>query len=78
MIKMEDSIELRTVINPDDGDIYDFIQKIRKFLVTNSSSTIVRFILGRVAKIPFEEFINLVNAESDSGNTQEQSELIKS
>lgn len=69
---MENSIELRTVINPDEEEIYNFLLKVKNFLLTNSNSTLLRFILGRAAQIPFEEFINLVNPSSDPKKEKEK------
>ena len=56
---MDESIELRLIINPDDS-IYDFLKKIKEFLLTDSKSEILRFILNRASKIPLKDFINLV------------------
>lgn len=78
MIKMENAIELRAIINPDEEEIYPFVQKVKEFLITDSKSTILRFILSRVSKIPFEEFINIVKHSSDTPNKNKSSEKIAS
>lgn len=57
---MENSIELRLIINPNE-EIYEFLEKVKRFLITENKSHILRFILNRSSKIPFKEFINLVS-----------------
>lgn len=64
---MENSIELRLIINPNE-EIYEFLEKVKRFLITENKSHILRFILNRSSKIPFKEFINLVSIPDNKKN----------
>lgn len=70
---MEKSIEIRLIINPDE-EVYKFLKKVRDFLLTESKSEILRFILNRSSKLPFKEFINLVPIPQEAVIKKEQIE----
>ena len=73
VINMKNSIELRLIINPDEK-VYKFLKRVKDFLLTESKSEILRFILNRSSKIPFNEFINLVAIPQEAFVKEEQIE----
>lgn len=68
---MDKPIELRLIISSDE-EIYSFLQKIKTFLLTDSKSEILRFILNRASKMPFDDFINIVNISPEKEKTKKE------
>lgn len=67
--KKEKPIELRRIINPNDS-LYEFVSNVKQFLITDKGSIILDFILNRASKIPFSEFINIVDTTKNHSNPQ--------
>lgn len=71
----KEPIELRKIITPNDS-LYEFVSQIKDFLLTDSPSGLLDFILKRASKIPIDEFIHLSNIKDNKSDTQTQEKSI--